>query len=851
MRLSTLRASGRSWGSSGAVGLRTRVRLPPAPAIHMRPQTGENRRVFTELPTGTVTFLFTDIEGSTRLLQELGDGYGEALAEHRRVLREAWQRHEGVEVDTQGDAFFVAFARATDAVAAAVDAQGAVAHGPVRVRMGLHTGEPIKGDEGYIGMDVHRAARIAAAGHGGQVLLSQATADLAGADARDLGLHRLKDLSAPERIFQLGTDHFPPLKTLHETNLPVPATPFLGREQEVDHIATLLRRADVRLVTLTGPGGSGKTRLALQSAAAAAADDYDHGVWWVPLSALADPTLVDAAATQALRSDDTLAETVGDKRLLLVFDNFEHLIDAAPSVAETIASCPHLTVLVTSREPLHIDGEWEVAVDPLREREAVALFLQRAVAVHSDFTANGEVAEICRRLDCLPLAIELAAARVKMLALPALLRRLDQRLPLLAGGSRSAPERQRTLRATIAWSYELLTPEEQATFAKLAVFAGGCTLEAAEEICGADVDAIASLVDKSLLRRTGDRYWMLQTIREFAREILDESGGAGDVRSRHAEHYLALAEVAYGERFDVSELRLKPENDNLRAALDHVQARDPSQYLQLAGALGGFWGWTLQLAEGAQRLEDALASAREEGSHRARALAGLGDLDVTRGQFSVGVSRLEESIELWRGIGDETQLLEVLNLLGAALLQAGERTRALELYEQNLELARSLGHDTLFRQSLDGVCRLLLATGQFERAEPLAEELGNGHYLADCAQHRGDYALAEQYRVSVLESALTTGDEGQQPIEVFGLAMIAGGLGRDEDAVRLEGAVEARWEELGIGSRPRVLETWRERDLGAARVRLGEARAAALYEEGRAMGWDKALELAQGETPSD
>jgi predicted ATPase len=796
-----------------------------------------------------VTFLFTDIEGSTRLLQELGDGYGEALSEHRRVLREVWQRHEGVEVDTQGDAFFVAFARATEAVAAAADAQGALAHGPVRVRMGLHTGEPLKGDEGYVGIDVHRAARIAAAGHGGQVLLSQATADLAGADVRDLGLHRLKDLSAPERIFQLGTDHFPPLKTLHETNLPVPATPFLGREQEVEQVAALLRRPDVRLVTLTGPGGSGKTRLALQ-AAAAAADDYDHGVWWVPLSSLADPMLVDAAASQALGSEDALVETVGDKRLLLVLDNFEHLIDAAPIVAETIVSCPQLTVLVTSREPLHIDGEWEFAVGPLREREAVALFLQRANAVRSDFTANGEVAEICRRLDCLPLAIELAAARVKMLALPALLERLDQRLPLLAGGSRSAPERQRTLRATIAWSYELLAPAEQSTFAELAVFAGGCTLEAAEEICGADVDAIASLIDKSLIRHSGDRYWMLQTIREYAGELLEESGEADAVRDRHAEHYLALAELADTERFVQSPLRLNPENDNLRAALDHFQNQDRSQYLQLAGALGWFWEATLQFAEGAQRLEEALASAPDGGPHTARALEYLGVLHVLSGQFSVGLSQLEESVQLWRDIGDATRLLEALNELGRALYQSGDNPRALALYEQNLELARSLDHDTLLPMWLNGYCLLLLATGKFDLAEPLAEELGNEHYLADCAQHRRDYALAEQYRLSVLESALTDGHDIQQVIEVFGLAMIAGGLGRDEEAVRFEGAVEARWEELGIGSRPRVLETWRERDLGAARDRLGEARAAALYREGRAMGWDQALELAMSKTPN-
>jgi predicted ATPase/class 3 adenylate cyclase len=809
-------------------------------------RTGENRGVLPKLPTGTVTFLFTDIEGSTRLLQELGDGYAAVLAEHHRVLREAWREHDGVEVDTQGDAFFVAFSRATEAVAAAARAQRALAGGPVKVRMGLHTGEPLTDGKDYVGLDVHRAARIAAAGHGGQVLLSQATADLAGADVRDLGLHRLKDLSAPERIFQLGIDHFPPLKTLHETNLPVPATPFLGREQELDQVAALLQRPDVRLVTLTGPGGSGKTRLALQ-AAAAAADDYDHGVWWVPLSSLVDPTLVDAAASQALGSEDTLAETVGDKRFLLVLDNFEHLVDAAPKVAETIGSCPHLTVLVTSREPLHIDGEWEFAVDPLREREAVALFVQRATAVRSDFIANGEVAEICQRLDCLPLAIELAAARVKVLALPALLERLDQRLPLLAGGSRSAPARQRTLRATIAWSYELLTSEEQATFARLAVFAGGATLEAAEEICGADVDAIASLVDKSLIRHSDDRYWMLQTIREYARECLEVSGEGDAVGDRHAEHYLALAELAYLERYEKSARSLEPENDNFRAALDHLHDRAPSRYLQLAGALGGFWYATSQFGEGAQRLEDALASARDEGPNTARALASLGDLDVVQGKFAVGASLFEKSIRLWRNIGDQERVLEISNWLAGTLVQAGEKARALELYEQNFELARGLDNRALYRQALDGLCWVLLVDGEFERAEPLAEELGDGHFLADCAQHRRDYALAQEHRLRELEAAITDANEAKQIVEVFGLAMIAGGLGRDDDALRLEGAVEARWDELGIQIRPRVLETWRERDLGAPRARLGEVRAGALYEEGRAMNWDQALQLALGQ----
>jgi class 3 adenylate cyclase len=403
----------------------------PAEFIN-QPQTEQNRRVKPDLPRGTVTFLFTDIEGSTRLLLDLRDGYAEALAEHRLKLRDAWRLHDGVEIATEGDSFFVAFARASDAVAAAADAQVALANGPIRVRMGLHTGEPLLTNEGYVGYDVHRAARIAAAGHGGQVLLSQATVDLTGVEVRDLGLHRLKDLSAPERIFQLGTGDFPPLKTLHESNLPIPGTPFLGREHEIEHIAELLRRADVRLVTLTGPGGSGKTRLALQ-AAAAAADSYDQGVWWVPLAALTDPELVESSASHALGSQDTLVAAVGDKRLLLVLDNFEQVLDAAAGISQTLSLCPRLTILVTSREPLHVDGEWEVAVDPMEEREAVDLFLQRAFAVKSDFAADGEVAQICARLDYLPLAIELAAARAQ--AAPAC-RRLSLRPRAAANASR-------------------------------------------------------------------------------------------------------------------------------------------------------------------------------------------------------------------------------------------------------------------------------------------------------------------------------------------------------------------------------------------------------------------------------
>jgi class 3 adenylate cyclase len=335
-----------------------------------------------DLPSGTVTFLFTDVEGSTKLLHRLGaDAYADALAEHRRLLRDAYTRHGGVEVDTQGDAFFVAFPTAAGAIAAAREATQALADGPIRVRIGVHTGTPLLGEEGYIGEDVHKGARIAAAGHGGQVLVSAATAALVGgAQLHDLGMHRLKDLTAPERIFQLGDGEHPPLKTLHQTNLPVPATAFLGRETELAELSALLRREDARLVTLIGPGGTGKTRLALQ-AVAAAADEFPGGVWWVPLAALRDPSLVLPSAATALGASGDLAEHIGDKELLLLFDNFEHLLPAAGGLAELLGRCPNLKLVATSREPLHIGGEHEYAVDPLDRDDAVELFLTLAMEV--------------------------------------------------------------------------------------------------------------------------------------------------------------------------------------------------------------------------------------------------------------------------------------------------------------------------------------------------------------------------------------------------------------------------------------------------------------------------------------
>jgi tetratricopeptide (TPR) repeat protein len=392
----------------------------------------------------------------------------------------------------------------------------------------------------------------------------------------------------------------------------------------------------------------------------------------------------------------------------------------------------------------------------------------------------------------------------------------------------------------------------------MAVFRGGCTLETAEQVVAADVTGLQSLLDKSLLLRTEERFWMLATIREYARELLEGGGEADAVRRRHADYCLVLVELAYAERFERGLTwirRLEEEHDNLRAALDDLQHRDPLRSLQLAGALGWFWLARSHFAEGSRRLEDALASPVEDGPRTARALTSLGSID----DDTDPLSRHEHAIELWHTLGDETELAAARDGLGWALYMCGEKSQALQLFEQNLELARRLGHDALVNRSISGVCQLLVATGEFERAEPLALELhassrdsedvsfmvSGDHYLADCAMHRRDYAVAEQYRLSGLETTLAIGDVMQQTIEILGLAFTAAGLGRDEDALHLEGAVDTKWTELGVAHAPPLSEAWRERDLGPARARLGKPRANAAFEEGGAMTWDQTVELAR------
>ncbi|MDQ2909884.1 MAG: adenylate/guanylate cyclase domain-containing protein, partial [Actinomycetota bacterium] len=648
-----------------------------------------------ELPSGTVTFLFTDIEGSTALLHELGaSGYAESLDSHRRALRDAFAAHGGVEVDTQGDAFFVAFPDAEEALQAAREAQQALAAGSVRVRIGLHTGEPLLTDEGYVGVDVHKAARICSAGHGGQILVSERTKLVVeDGELRPLGTHRLKDLTAPEPLYQVGEAQFPPLKSLNQSNLPVQPTPFVGREKELGEVLGLLRLGNGRVLTLTGPGGSGKTRLAVQ-AAAEVVEEQEHGVWWVGLQAVQDAELVLPAIGSTVGAKGDLAEHIGNRRMLLVLDNLEQVVEVAPALGALLSSCPKLTLLVTSREPLHLAAEQEYPVPPFVEEEAVGFFFSRARAVRPEFEDDGSVRTICRRLDYLPLALELAAARVKALSPAQILERLEQRLPLLTGGSRDAPERQRTLRATIEWSHDLLSVEEQQRFRRLSVFAGGCTLAAAEDVAGAGVDSLQALVDKSLLRFDEERYTMLETIREYARERLEESGEAGDVQRSHAAFFLALAESAnmsaegdYGRRYDI----LPPDQDNLRAAIDWLAAAGEVELaLRFAIALENFWV-IVDPFEGMRRFEALLAEGGAPDMVRARALRCYAGSSFLAGKFEQAQRANEESLALFREANDERGIAELLHRIGINTLILGERERAQELLEESLALFRRLG----------------------------------------------------------------------------------------------------------------------------------------------------------------
>jgi predicted ATPase/class 3 adenylate cyclase len=733
----------------------------------LRRYARERPRIMTDLPSGTLTLLFTDLEGSTRLLEQLGNAYGAVLADQRAILRTAFANWNGREMDTQGDAFFVVFTRAGDALQAAVEAQRALGEHSwppdafVRVRMGLHTGEPWLGSTGYTGMDIHSAARICAAGHGGQVLLSRTTRDLvegslpAGVTLRDLGEHRLKDLRRPRQLYQLVIGglpaDFPPLKSLNPDrhNLPIQLTSFIGREHDIAAVMRLL--ATTRLLTLTGPGGTGKTRLALQ-VATEMLTHFPDGVWLVELAPVSNPVLVPQTLATTLRLSEesgrplltTLTNHLRAKHSLLVLDNCEHLIEACAQLCETLLrACPNLNILATSREPLGIAGETTFlvpslslpdmrhapSVEGLTQYESVRLFVDRAAAAMPDFIVTRQnalsVAQVCLRLDGMPLAIELAAARVKMLTVEQIATRLQDRFRLLLGGNRTALPRHQTLSALIDWSYDLLSEPERALLRRLSVFAGGWTLEAAEAVCVGErndgyniLDLLTQLVNKSLVvaeREQGReaRYHLLETIRQYAKEKLLEVREEANVRNGHLQFFLKWAEETEPKLHGAQQIvwldRLEAEHDNLRAAWEWSRADRASeeQGLRLADALLWFWYIRNAISEGRSWLEDALSRGRasERTTARAKALYAAGALGYKQADYPRARGELEESITLFREAGPEGRrgLAYALIMLGELAEYQGDMGQPPSLFQEGAALFRDQGDKWGLALSLHGL----------------------------------------------------------------------------------------------------------------------------------------------------
>jgi predicted ATPase/class 3 adenylate cyclase len=758
--------------------------------------------VRADLPTGTVTFLIADVEGSTRLLRQLGaENYARALAEHRRVVREAYAANEGVEVDTQGDAFFVAFPTAAGALAAAAEITKELAAGPIQVRIGLHTGTPIVTDEGYVGDDVHLAARVAASGHGGQVLVSAATAALVPQSSflLDLGEHRLKDIEGAVAIFQLGDGLFPPLRTISNTNLPRPASSFVGRERELEDVLARVE-SGTRLLTLTGPGGSGKTRLALE-AGASLVPDYKAGVFWVGLAALRDPSLVVETISQTIGAKDGLADHIGDRELLVLLDNLEQVIAAAPELSTLLSACPHLQLIATSRELLRVQGEIEFAVPPLAEPEAVALFCERAQAEPSD-----QIAELCARLDSLPLAVELAAARAKAVSPAQMLERLSQRLDLLKGG-RDADPRQQTLRTTIEWSYDLLSDDEKELFRRLSVFAGGCTLEAAEVVVGATLDTLQSLVEKSLLRFSNERYSMLETIRQFAAERLDARESEA-VRRQHRAYFVALAE-ANAQKLHTAEesavsARLALDYANVRAAVSYaLDAGEPDDVGRLLGAL-----YPLLISHGhpAEALGwvEATLAARDRLSDRALAetLVGGGELARFGGDLGRAIELKEELASVEGDVQRPSWRAATLADLAEIALDQGDFAAARRYAEQSAAAGAEARAALSFAE-------LALRAGDLEAAESngLAAlgrfDAGSFNHacgleiLGETARRAGDDARARDRFGGALRSFAELSDGGGIADCLDGLGRLAVAAGDGARAGRLFGAAERLRETRG------------------------------------------------------
>ena len=880
------------------------------------------------LPSGTVTFLFSDIEGSTRLWEEHPEAMRLALARHDELLRQAIEDNYGVVFKTIGDAFCAAFATAPDALAAALAAQVAFHSEPwpdalsLRIRMALHAGAAGFRDNDYFGQPLNRVARLLAAGHGGQVLLSDVAHDLTrdtlppSASLRPLGEHRLRDLGRPEPVFQLLSpalsDTFPPLKSLDNpellNNLPQQVTSFIGREKEIEAVRTLLHKT--RLLTLTGSGGSGKTRLGLQ-VAAEVLEDYPDGAWLVELAPLSDPALVPQSIAQALSVREepgkplmqTLTAALKSQRLLLVLDNCEHLLAACAQLVDTlIRSCPGVRVLASSREGLGTAGETvyripSLSLPDLKQTatpaslttyEAVRLFVDRAMAALPAFAVTNHnapaLASLCHRLDGIPLAIELAAARVRSLSVEEINGKLDNCFRLLTGGSRTALPRQQTLRALIDWSYDLLKGQEKTLLCCLSVFAGGWTLEAAEQVgtgeslTGASIedwevlDLLTSLADKSLVlaqtQGEATRYGLLETVRQYARDRLTESGESLVVRARHGDCFLTLAEEVKPKLRGPEQAQwlevLEEEHDNLRQALtwymeDIEDTEAGEKGLRLGTALSEFWWTRGHLSEGRERLGALLAhpGGQERTKARADALNGAGMLTWGQGDYGGARGLYEESLAIGRALGDKRGIAYSLANLGLVSAEQGDYSGARVLLEESLTIGRELGDKRGIALSLNYLGNAAYKQGDYSGARVLLEESltigrasGNKFGIAasltnlgNVAYEQGDYALARVLH----EESLAIGRElGAKAVIADGLeafATLAARELQEERSARLWGAAAALRETFGSPLSPAKHEK-QEREMTAVRETLGEDAFAAAWAQGRAMTMEQAIEYA-------
>ena len=867
-----------------------------------------------ELPTGTVTFLFTDIEGSTRLLQELGDQYPSVLNHHRSVVRDVVGRLGGNEFGTEGDAFFVVFSSAQAAVAAGAEMQRALASHPapdgttVLIRVGIHTGEGLLRDGDYVGIDVHRVARIAAAGHGGQVVLSETTATLVrsqlpeGTKLRDLGSYSLKDLKEPEHLYQLDIEglrtEFPSIRSAGAElgNLPSQLTSFVGRQRELDECRRSL--AETRLLTLTGPGGTGKTRLALQIATTTR-DEFSGGAWFVALGSVRDPELFPSAIAETLGLKETqgsrpplelVIDYLRGKEALLVLDNFEQIVPAGPVVTELLNATSSVKVIVTSRSPLRLYGEREFPVPPLglpdprhlpgleatSHYEAVALFIDRARGVKPDFAVTNEnapaVAEICARLDGLPLAIELAAARIRIFPPQTMLARLGDRLALLAGGSRDLPARQQTLRQAIAWSHDLLSEPEQRLFARFAVFRGGAHIDDVEAVCGPSealgmdvVEGLDSLTEKSLVTvkdegESGPRFIMLETIQDFAKEQLEESGEAEGTRRRHAEVFLQMTDEAephlLGREGKEWLDRLELDHDNIRAALDWAcDAHQTEIALRMAGALWRFWQIRGHLPEAALRVDRALSlpAAPDDARSRLKALEAAGGIAYWRSESDRTQSFYEQALALAEQIGDKAATANALYNLSFPYAQRGDDEAARSSMERSVSLFEELGDAAGLSRAHWGLGNADFVEGNYAgarehfktsltEAREAGDEFQAGwalYMLGSATMRAGAFAEARDFLAEALRMFSAVGDLSGIVFCLESFAELAALMGDHERAVILESAAGTI-----RGSTGMELRDWtQQRNESTLRV-LTEADEVAARSRGKAMTLEEAIAYA-------